>query len=97
MNKGKVLISGAKLKKAILDSGYTQKQIDEYFGFVAGMKNYISRGEIPISIRDSLEHKFGIKYEDYMISSEQSGCGCCNENNLRLLGWSYCPMCGRSL
>lgn len=97
MNKGKVLISGEKLKKAISDSGYTQKQIDEYFGFVAGIKNYISRGEIPISIRDSLEYKFGIKYEDYMLLSAQSECKCCSDNNLKLFGWSYCPICGKKL
>lgn len=97
MRKGKVLISGEKLKKAIADSDYTQKQIDEYFGFVAGMKNYIARGEIPISIRDSLEHKFGIKYADYMLLSVQSGCKCCDENNFKLLCWSYCPICGKKL
>lgn len=95
MSKGKLRIDGEKLKRAIADSGYTQQEIDQYFGFVAGIKNYISRGEIPISIKDSLEHRFAINFEDYAKSD--SGCRCCGENNLQLLGWSYCPICGEKL
>jgi hypothetical protein len=95
MSKGKLKINGKRLKDIIALTGHTQKEIDEYFGFSSGIKNYIARGEIPVSIKDALEYHFAINYEDYAKSD--SGCRCCDENNLQLLGWSYCPICGRSL
>lgn len=97
MSNGKIKIDGKKLKQAIISSGYTQKEIDKYFGFNAGLKNYISRCEIPVSIKDSLEYVFGIRYEDYAEAEQENGCMCCSENNLSVLGWSYCPICGRDL
>ncbi len=98
MKNGKILVDGAKLKNAIIASGYTQKEIDEYFGFAAGMKNYISRGYMPISIKDSLEHKFGIMYKDY--EPMKNYCENCADpfvEAYKKAGWYFCPWCGRKL
>ena len=96
--KGKLQINGEKLRYIISNTGHTQKEINAYFGFSSGIKNYIARGEIPVSIKDSLEHHFGIMYEDYAACDEpECSCRCCNENNLQLLGWVYCPICGKKL
>lgn len=95
----RIKIDGEKLRAKIAELGYTQKKIDEYLGYKVAMKNFIARNEIPISVRDSLEHKFGIMYKDYALNSRENTCNYCNIDAVVeafiKAGWRYCPWCGR--
>ena len=95
-------ISGEQLKKCLKEKKLKQKDVDDYLGYSKAIGNYVHRNEIPVYVKDVLEFKFDIPYENYkciktIVKKENKDCMNIHDILLQSTTWNYCPICGTDL